>query len=68
MEPDPGKIKNIGIIKEILKRTKEYRSMMPAHVECAKRTLNMLASLTKDYNVFFSATFFFFLSYSFFFH
>ena len=29
---------------------------MPAHVECAKRTFNVLALLTKNCNVFFSQT------------
>ena len=29
---------------------------MPANVECAKRTFDMLALFTKEYNIFFSPT------------
>ena len=51
MEPDSGKIKGIGNIKQILKRKKNW-SVMPVHVECAKRTFNVLALSTKNCNVF----------------
>ena len=56
MEPDPGKIKNTGNIKQTFKRNKKYGSAKPAHAECANHTLNMLALLTREYNVFFSET------------
>ena len=51
MESDFGMIKGIRNIKHILKR-KKNGSVMPVHVEYAKRTLNVLALLTKNCNVF----------------
>ena len=56
MEPDARKIKNIANIKHIQNRNKKNGSVMSSHVKCAKRTFNMLALLTKNYNVFFSWT------------
>ena len=44
MEPDSEKIRDIGNIKQIFKRNKyKNGSVMSAHVECAKRTFNVLA-------------------------
>ena len=40
--------KGMGNIKQIQKTNKDG-SVMPAHVECAKRTFNALALLTKNY-------------------
>ena len=41
MEPDSGKIKGIGDIKQIQKR--KNGSMMSVHAECEKRTFSVLA-------------------------
>ena len=53
MEPDLGKIKGIGNIKEIWKGNKKNVSVMPTHVECGNRPFNWLALLFKTFNVFF---------------
>ena len=53
MELEPGKIKDIGNIKQIYKRNKKNGSVMPAHVECV---FNVLALLTKNCDVFFPWT------------
>ena len=42
MKPNPGKIKDIGNMKKNKKEVKTG-SVMLAHVECAKRTFNVLA-------------------------
>ena len=52
MEPDSGKIKGIGNIEQILKRNKKNGTVMPVHVECEKRTFNVLALLARNCNVF----------------
>ena len=51
MESDSGKIKGIAKLNKFRKK-KKNGSMMLAHKECAKRTLNSLALLTKNCNVF----------------
>ena len=50
MEPDSGKIKALETLN-IFKKEKNG-SVMPVHVECAKRTFNVLALSTKNCNVF----------------
>ena len=53
MEPDPRKIKDIGSVKQFFLKKIKSGSVMSAHVECAKHSFNVLALLTKNYNVFF---------------
>ena len=49
-------VKDINNIKQILKRNRKMEVWMPAHIEYAKRTFNMLILLTKNYNVFSTRT------------
>ena len=52
MKPDKGHWQHYANLKKEIKNG----SVMPIHVECVKRTFNVLASLTGNCNVFFSRT------------